>query len=221
MITRRFVIKCSSSDVCVELLNKIMEEISARWMKTQVKGNTLIIEAIGMPYELKSLRYEIENIKRGMEVERMKGGRYSVEDLVKGAKTTVPLDALLLALTLKGFKAKREGEYIITNAPGDTIIDVMRGMSEVLENDEVRFKLPSSAKKIVMVLHTVYDIDPERIIEIMKNYSIIEEADFGYRLKEEWRSALRRLVKLLTSDEWGLGRNERDIEEAGNSSEDR
>ena len=52
MKTRRFVIKCVSEEVCYELLNKITEEVSVRWMRTEVDGNKLIIEAIGLPYEL-------------------------------------------------------------------------------------------------------------------------------------------------------------------------
>ena len=203
MITRRFIIKCSSQDICIEMLNRITEEINARWLKTQVKGNVLSIEVLGLPYELKSLRHELEELKRCMELKRMKGGRYRLTDLVKSAKTTVPLDALLYALKLLGYKAMREEDYTVSDAPGEVIINLMKKMTEVLDNEIVRFKLPHSAKKVVMIVHAIYNMPPGRVVELMVEDGILEEREFKYVLRYKWEEVLRRLVKLLAKGSWG------------------
>ncbi len=204
MIKRRFVIKCSSKDVCVELLNKITEEISIRWMKTEIRGSSLIIEAVGMPYELKSLRYEIENLKGGIEIKRYKGGEYSIQDLFKAAKSTVPIDALTAALKLKGYQVEREGERLISNAPAEEVLSLINKMNEIYQNDEIRFKFPHGAKKIAMILHAIYDLTPEEIITLLKDEGVIVEGEFKYELKEEWQRALKKLVKSLSATVgWG------------------
>jgi len=197
MMKRHFVIKCLSKDICINLLNKINEEISVRWLKTQVKDTSLIIEVVGMPYELRELKYEILSIKNSLEFYLKKHKEFKVEELVSKARVTVPLDALIEVLKLLGYNAERSEDGIRTDAPSEKIIETMIKMHEVYESDVVRFRLPHSAKKVIMVVHALYNIPPEEIIEIMKNLNLIEEGEFKYEIKEEWRKVVTKLVNSL------------------------
>jgi len=197
MKTRRFVIKCVSEEVCYELLNKITEEVSVRWMRTEVDGNKLIIEAIGLPYELKSLRYEIEELKRELESALMPYTKVHVDEFPKLAKVTVPFDALVEALKLLGYSAKVEGGVLESDAPFEEVVELAKRIREAMSHDVVRFRLPHSAKKAVAVLSALYGVDPEEVVRIMEDRGYLELGDFKYELKEDWKKIIKELVKQL------------------------
>ena len=197
MIKRKFVIKCLNKEICVNLLNKIVDEISIRWMKTEIKGNSLIIEALGLPYELKELHYEVNKLRNELEFNMKTYKEFKLHDLVSVSKVTVPVDTLIEALKLLGYKAEKTERGISTSAPLDKIIEIMKKMNEVNSSDIVRFRMPQSAKKLIMIIHALYDFSPEEIAEAMRENGIIEEGDFKYIMKEEWRKALAKLVKSL------------------------
>ncbi|NPA85342.1 MAG: DUF2067 domain-containing protein [Crenarchaeota archaeon] len=201
MKIRRFVIKCVNEEACYELLNKITEEVSVRWLKGEVEGNKLIIEALGFPYELKSLRYEIEELKREIESAAMPYTKVSIEELPKLAKVTVPVDALVEALRLLGYSARLEDNTLISDAPFSEVVEVMKKMREAMEDEVVRFRLPHSAKKAVAVLSAAYSLPPGAVVEAMEREGFIEPGDFKYEVREEWRRIIKRLSETLREAE--------------------
>ncbi|ABU81758.1 DUF2067 domain-containing protein [Ignicoccus hospitalis] len=201
MKVRRFVIKCINEEVCYELLHKISEEVSARWIKGEVDGNKLLIEALGFPYELKELRYEIEELKKEIESAMLPYTRVSVDELPKLTKAAVPIDALVEALKLLGYSAKVEGRTLVSDAPFEEVAALARKMKEIIDSEIVRFRLPHSMKKAVAVLSTVYGVNPEEVVNVMLREGLLEEGDFKYEQREEWRKVIKRVSERL-SEEW-------------------
>ncbi len=199
MKVRRFVIKCVNEEACYELLNKITEEISVRWMKTEVNGNKLLVEALGLPYELKSLRYEIEELKREIEARMMPRTKVRVEEFPKLAKVTVPMDALVEALKLMGYRATLESGWLEADAPFEEVVELAKMMKEVMDTDVVRFRLPYSAKKAVAVLSVVYGADPEEVVKMMEEEGFLEMGDFKYELREDWKKIIKHLSRTLAA----------------------
>ena len=197
MKVRRFAIKCINKEVCYQLLDKITEEVSVRWMKTEVVDNMLLIEALGFPYELKGLRYEIEQLKKEIEASAMPYTSVSVDEFSKLARVSVPLDALAEALKLLGYSASVEGRTLRSDAPFGEVVELARRMKEIMDSDVVRFRLPHSLKKAVAAVSAAYGVSPDEVVEIMKREGLIEEGDFKYEPREEWRKAIKRLSELL------------------------
>ncbi len=198
MKTRRFVIKCINEEACLELLNKITEEVSALWMKTEVKKNQLLIEAIGMPYELKELRYQIEEIKKRIEMKYRPYVEIKASEFPKRAQVSVPLDALVEALKLMGYQASLDGDTLKVDADFEEVVEVAKKIKEIYDtSDVVRFRLPHSAKKAVAVISTALSLDPEEVVNALVDMGFLREGDFKYEIAKDWREMVREAVKVL------------------------
>ncbi len=198
MKVRRFVIKCINEEACLELLNKITEEVSAMWMKTEVRKNQLLIEALGMPYELKELRYQIEEIKKRIEMRYRPYVEIKASEFPKRAQVSVPLDALVEALKLMGYQVSLEGDVLRVDADFEEVVDVARKIKEVYDtSDIVRFRLPHTAKKAVAVLSVTLSMEPEEVVNTLLEMGHLREGDFKYEIAKDWKEMVRETIKVL------------------------
>ncbi len=198
MKVRRFVIKCINEEACLELLNKITEEVSAMWMKTEVKKNQLLIEALGMPYELKELRYQIEEIKKRIEMKYRPYVEIKVSEFPKRAQVSVPIDALVETLKLMGYQVSLDNNVLRVDADFDEVVEVAKKLKSVYDtSDVVRFRLPHTAKKAVAVVSTALSVDPEEVVRVLLDLGYLREGDFKYEIAKDWREMVKEAVKAL------------------------
>ena len=200
MRKRKFVVKCKSDELCLELLNKITENISSRFIKSEVKGNTLQLEVIGLPYELKEIKYEIEMLKREVERTTLNESDYKylkLDELGKTFRGTISLDVLINVLKLKGYSANVKDDKLYTNAPIQLIQEIIDRAQELYGDETVRFKLSSSAKRVILIFALAFERTPSEILEILKSNNLLEQSSFRYQLRENSEVVINKLMKLL------------------------
>ncbi|ALU12403.1 hypothetical protein EYM_03400 [Ignicoccus islandicus DSM 13165] len=200
MIKKRLVVKCRSNESCLELLNKITENVSSRFLKSEIKGNTLQLEVIGLPYELKEIKYDIEMLKKEIESKHIKGNKYiKLHELGKLFHGTISIEVLSTVLKSRGYYVEVDDDKLYTNAPMDIIEEIVKKSKEIQEDEVVKYKLSSAAKRVVITLSLITDTPPNEVIELLKSQGFLEQGSFRYQLKENANAVINKLMKLFKS----------------------
>ncbi len=198
MRKRRLVIKCKTTEACLELLNKITEDVSSRFLKSEVKGNALHLEVLGMPYELKEIKYEIEALKKEIERKYLQGRKYvKIDEISKLFRGTISIDVLLKVLKFLGYPSWIEGGKLYTNAPMELLEEIIEKYVELQKDEVVRFKLSKSTKNVILTISLATGASPKEVLDAMVRENLVEEGPFRYQLKENAELVINKLMKLF------------------------
>lgn len=92
-----------------------------------------------------------------------------------------------------------DDDKLYTNAPMDIIEEIVKKSKEIQEDEVVKYKLSSAAKRVVITLSLITDTPPNEVIELLKSQGFLEQGSFRYQLKENANAVINKLMKLFKS----------------------
>ncbi len=203
IVKRIFILKCESEELCHELVEKIIENVPLREATYQVQGNVIKVTIVGLKHDvqnawsrIKELYRETLRIKRTLSQRGLK--TIPVSYLVKSIKRTFPPDVLVLALTLKGSKAEKRDNEIVTNAEINNVILTAKKIADAI--DKLKFRTKGTAtKKAIACLSAILNIDVDEIIDVLKKLELVVEEEEKVKVKKEWRSVVKEVISKILS----------------------
>jgi len=197
---RLYVVNVPPSIPAEKLYEKLAEAVRSGYAEIAIRGGKAYIEIVGTDAQIKESWMRLRTVLSQLwSLHMLRTTREAaIESIVGEAGRTFPPEALVYALRLRGYAAQlsSDKQLLRTDAPPEEVVALARSIAEVL--DEVRFRLRgSAAKKMVAALAAGLGVEPERVIEAGLRLRVLEEAEDGIRLREEWRRGLRKLALLL------------------------
>ncbi|HDI02437.1 MAG TPA: DUF2067 domain-containing protein [Ignisphaera sp.] len=198
-------IYCSSQEFCIDLIEKIDEELSSHaTVIAQMKGNKVLFRIIGFEPDVQrtliQLKQLINLIQSKQRLKPSKG--VSAAELAKLARRSVPLDVLAKVLQIRGIPAKAKTNIIYADTDLDTLIQAAQSLGEAL--DEVSsIPLGYSLKKFVIGAIALTGLKPAMVLRKAEELGLINEKG---ELVEDWDKALEKFIEFL-------GEESEDLEE--------
>ncbi|NJE06413.1 DUF2067 domain-containing protein [Thermococcus sp. M36] len=127
--------------------------------------------------------------------------RYSIDDLMREAKTSVSTPVLLKALELMGETAElKEGE-LVTSMPWEEIVALTNRLGGHLS--DIALQTTRQIREVVLPVAVAYDLDPGEVIDMLVDIGAAEwkEDKFKYELVKNKEQALEMLLKHLEGEE--------------------
>ncbi|AEM38050.1 protein of unknown function DUF2067 [Pyrolobus fumarii 1A] len=197
LVKRLYTIRVPPGIDLDKLNERLREAIRVPYAEIEVeKDGRLRIMLVGVEADVKDSWYRIKNVVAELWdlYNLSKKGEVSVDAIVKEIRRTFPPQALVEALSLRGYRAELlEGNVIRTNAPLDVVLSLASRIAEVLE--EIKFDVRgTAAKRVVAAVAAAFDVVPQEVIEVGLKADVFEHDEEGkIVLKREWRQAIRRL----------------------------
>jgi len=192
---RIFTYSCLNPTQCIDLLEKIDEELSLEVeLVAEFKHNKLVFRVIGLEPKVQSAINKIkEYIGSYMNTKRInpQNGIKS-DDLAKIIRKTIPIDVLseVLRYTL-GVNPRVQSSTLYVDLDLDTVIEYAKHVALIME----RFShdpYPHSLKKLLITSSVLFNVSVNELIDLLKNKNIVSEE---LELKIPWQEALRILVE--------------------------
>ncbi|MCS7110763.1 MAG: DUF2067 domain-containing protein [Ignisphaera sp.] len=194
-IERIFSYNCPNPTVCLDLLEKIDEELSLETeLIAEFKHNKLVFKVIGLEPNVQSsinkIREYIESYMNTKRLNPRKGIR--ADDLAKILRKTVPID--VLAEVLRYSLKVDPREYMATlyvDLDLDTVIEYAKHVAAAMEKLP-HGRYPYSLRKLLVAASSLLSVHIDELVTLLKDKSIISEE---LELKMPWQEALKILMQ--------------------------
>ncbi len=200
LIKRRFYVPCRGEE-CLKITEYIREKApSIESLEIVIEDNGLYITMYGYKSDIRNvwgyIKQLINNYRSSVSVFGKDLRKISLNYIVESIGHTVPPTLLIEILKHLNYTAylSEYKEDIITNASLEKVLNIARNTVEVIEKIkyDVRGK---TTKYYIAALSVVLGIEPEIIYEKGLEYDhLYMDEDNKYRLKKEWRKALKEFI---------------------------
>lgn len=195
-IERSFSYNCDNISKCLDILEKLDEELSLEAdLQVEMKSNKLIFRIIGLEPNVISAIAKIRDFLSTYGSPKHDPRRgISSEVIAKHIKKTVPLDVLahILENDLE-IDVEVKGSVIYADTDLDTIVTVARKIAEIQQKIEP-MPYSSSLKKLLIAAIAIYNTNHVEILETLQNLGCINEKN---ELTIPWIKALEELEYVL------------------------
>ncbi|MEM0371699.1 MAG: DUF2067 family protein [Ignisphaera sp.] len=199
-IERSFSYSCNSVSQCLEILEKIDEELSLEAdLQIEMRSNKLIIKVIGLEPNVVSAITKIRDFLSmyGSPKHDPRRG-ISSEIIVRYTKRMIPLDVLAYVLKKEfDIDAEVNGSLIYADTDLDTVITVAKKVAEVQQKIE-SMSYSSSLKKLLIAAVAIYNTSHVEIIEALQSLGYLNEKN---ELRIPWLQALEELDDIFNKND--------------------
>lgn len=194
-IERIFTYSCSNPTLCIELLEKIDEELSLEAeLIAEFKHNKLVFRVVGLEPKVQSsinrIREYIESYMNRARLNPQKG--IKADDLAKIVRRAVPIDVLAEVLRYSlNANPKISSSMLYVDLDLDTIVEYAKHVALSMERvSHIRY--PHSLKKLLIASSTLLNISIDEVLSLLKDKNILSE---NLELKIPWQEALRIVIE--------------------------
>ncbi len=194
-VERIFSYSCPNTSVCLDLLEKIDEELSLEAeIIAEFKHNKLIFRVIGLEPKVQSSINKIrEYIETYMNIKRLnpqKGVR--ADDLAKILKKTIPIDVLAEVLRYAlNVNPRVYSSTLYVDLDLDTVIEYAKHIVAVMEKVS-HGHYPFNLRKLLIASSSLFNTHIDELINVLKDKNIISE---NLELKVPWQEALKTVIE--------------------------
>jgi len=168
------------------------------------KLNSLKINIQGTKDEIREAIQKIREIQKRVHARLYANKRgfyeYTLDDIFRGAQTTVSAPILLKTLELMGEDVRFDGVKLKTSLPWGEIVKLSRRMGDVLS--QISLQTTRQIREVVIPVAVVYNLDPEEVLERLMEIGAVEfkEDKFKYELVKNKEQALEMIIKNLEDE---------------------
>lgn len=196
IIEKVLYVECEKPDFCIELIEKVEEELSAQaTVYAEMRGSKILFRIVGFEPNVQrtmiKLR-EIVNLVKRLRTARPRAG-ISSEELAKFARRAVPLDVLAKVLRVQGIHAEIRGPTIYADTDLNTLISLAQTIGEALDKLS-KMPLGHGLKKLVAAAIVLTGLSPMQILQRAREVGVVNELN---ELVEDWEKALDRLLDAI------------------------
>lgn len=196
IVEKVLYVECDKPDFCIELIEKVDEELSAQaTVYAEMRGSKILFRIVGFEPNVQrtmiKLR-EIINLVKRLRTARPRAG-ISAEELAKFARRAVPLDVLAKVLRVQGVYAEVRGPTIYADTDLNTLISLAQALGEALEKLS-KMPLGHGLKKLVAAAMVLTGLNPMQILQRAKEIGVVNELN---ELVEDWEKALDKLLEAI------------------------
>jgi len=197
-IERIYTYPCPNVDFCLNILEKIDEELSLESdIHVEFKNNKLIFRVIGLEPNVISSINKIRNYISSLQLVRSLNPSRGIsnENIVKLIKRTIPLDVLGEVIKRDlGAHVKIDKGVIYADVDLDTLLSYAERVARAMDKVSA-LGLSHSLKKLLIAAIALYDSNPMEIIKILQDNNLINESQ---ELVVPWTKALDILEDILS-----------------------
>jgi hypothetical protein len=189
-IERSFTYSCPSKHFCVELLEKLDEELQLETeLYAELKQDKIIFRVFGLESSVETTINRIKNYI--MQFSKMKALNpkqgLSAEQLAKLMRKAIPLDVLAEVLKKQGITGVIVRKNIIY---ADTDLETIQAYSQLIAKaaDKIaNLKYSHNLKKVIMAATILYNVDVHEALEMLRECNILNESE---ELTVPWQNSL-------------------------------
>lgn len=199
-VEKTFTFPCPSVDLCLEILQKIDEELSLEAnIFAELKLNKLVFKVIGLEPNVQSAMFKLkEFLSTYVLLKADPRHGIDVNTIAKYLKKTIPLDVLAIAIEKSlGVLVTIRGSMIYADTDLDTFLSIARKVAEAQKKIE-QMALPNNVKKLLVAAIAIYNIDYFEVLETLRKAQLIND---NHELKKPWQQVLDELDSLLGREE--------------------
>jgi hypothetical protein len=199
-VERTLTFSCPSVDLCLEILQKIDEELVLEAdIHAELKLSKLVFKVIGLEPSVQSAMFKLKEFLALYILQKV-NPRHGIDTntLAKYLKKTVPLDVVAVVIRKSiGVSADVRGSMIYADTDLEILLGIARKVAEAQKRVE-QMQLPSNVKKLLVAAMAIYNVDHREILETLRSTKLIDE---NYDLKKPWSQILDELSDLLGLEE--------------------
>lgn len=196
---RKFSYNCENTSKCLEILEKIEEELSLEAeIQVEMRSNKLIFKVIGLEPNVISAVNKIKDFLSLYNSPKLNPRRGIPSEIIaKQIKKTIPLDILVHVLKKSlNIDASIRGSLIYADTDLDTVITIAKKISEIQQKIEP-MSFSNSLKKLLIAAITIYNVSHVEILEVLQNLGYLNEKN---ELTVPWIQALEELSQILSEE---------------------
>ena len=197
-VQRTLTYSCPSTDVCLEILEKVDEELSLEAeLHAEFRNGKLVFKVLGLEPNVQAALTKLRNFIAAYLSPKTDPRRgVSADIIAKHIRRAVPLDVLAVVVekTL-GVKAEVRGPNIYADTDLDTLLTIAKKLSEAQQKVS-QLQLPNTLKKLLMAAMTVYNVSHAEVLEGLKNAGYLNDKN---ELRIPWTEAVNTLEDLLST----------------------
>ncbi|RLF17564.1 MAG: hypothetical protein DRJ66_00445 [Thermoprotei archaeon] len=204
-IKRYVSIRYDTEEEMIELVERISDRLDYIDFKLDVRSKNLRVTLYGPKDLVKEALADIGEIVRGVKGMLYPDIRglysYSVRDvmsLIRGV--AIPLNILVYALRLRGYRALIEDGCIRTDASLEEVASLAAGISDAYEEMKYLDMTPT-CKRLVALYAALKDISIGEAIDDLESMKLIKKENERYMLAREFNQSLKLLEDYMSSGE--------------------
>ncbi|WP_297469177.1 DUF2067 family protein [Thermococcus sp.] len=126
---------------------------------------------------------------------------YTIDDLLREARTSVSTPIIIKALELLGEKVELSGDELVTSLPWSEAVEVVEKLGDALS--EIALQTTRQIREVVVPVSIAFNVPPEEVMEKLVELGLAEwkEDKFKYELIKNKEQALEELLKALKGDD--------------------
>ncbi|MEM1644547.1 MAG: DUF2067 family protein [Ignisphaera sp.] len=197
-IEKTFTYLCPNTSICLEILQKIDEELSLDAdLYAEFKLNKLVFKIMGLEPNVQSAMAKLREFLALYTSSKASPRRgIDANVIAKHIKRTIPLDVLAVVVKKNlGVSAEVRGSTIYVDTDLETLLDIARKVAESYQRIE-SMSLPSSLKKLLTAAEAIYNVDYREVLDLLRDAQLVSEDN---ELKIPWIQAITELENLLES----------------------
>ncbi len=197
-VERIYTYSCPNIDFCLNIIEKINEELSLESdIHVEFKNNKLIFRVIGLEPNVVSSINKIRNYISSLQFVRSlnPGKGIRGDDIAKLVKKTVPLDVLGEVIRRElGAYVKIDRGTMYTDIDLDTLVSYAERVSRAMDKVS-SLSFSYSLKKLFIATIALYDSNPMEILKILQENNLLNE---NLELVVPWIKALDVIEDILS-----------------------
>jgi len=181
---------------------KFIEILSKRLGKGsflgEVKGNKVKV-FIPFREDYRRLVEEVKHLYAEVHAgvsRRLKSFEITTVLSASNLRVAIPMQALLEALQLEGYRAELTGSRIVTNASFQHVVELAERVSEAY-SEAVELRLPSPLRRIVAAAAACAGFSVEETLKLLVSHGLVAHKEGGYLLLLKPEEAIRKLREIL------------------------
>lgn len=190
-VERTFSYNCLNTAICLDLLEKIDEELSLETeLVAEFRQNKLIFRVIGLePHVQSSINRIREYIEFYMNVRRLNPRKgVKAEDLAKIIKKSIPIDVLVEVLRYSLKVSPREHmATLYVDLDLDTVIEYAKHVAVVMERIP-HDRYSHSLRKLLIAASSLINVHVDELVNLLRDRNIVSE---DLELRMPWQEALK------------------------------
>uniref|UniRef100_A0A7C2VDP5 DUF2067 domain-containing protein n=1 Tax=Ignisphaera aggregans TaxID=334771 RepID=A0A7C2VDP5_9CREN len=191
-VEKTFTYPCASTAFCLEILEKIDEELSLEAdLRVDFKLNKLVFRVMGLEPNVQMAMVKLREFLALYASPRLNPRRgVKAEVLAKQLKKTIPLDVLAIVVRkVLGVPAEAKGHVIYADTDFDALLSMAKKVAEAQQRVE-KLGLSSSLKKLLIAAVALYNVDYREVLEVLQQTQMLGDKN---ELKAPWHKVLEEI----------------------------
>ncbi len=197
-VERIYTYSCPNTDFCLNILEKIDEELSLESnVYVEFKNNKLIFRVVGLEPNVISSINKIRNYISSLQFMRSLNPSKGIsgDDIAKLIGKTIPLDVLGEVIKRDlGVRVKIDKGIIYADIDLDTLLSYAERISRAMDKAS-SLSFSYSLKKLIITAIALYNSNPMEILKILQDNNLLNE---NLELVVPWTKALDVLEDTLS-----------------------